>query len=295
MIGLFVCFIIVFIVATNQPCRTPTNLLTCNTAVITSIFLINNFIVSFYGYREDWARNQPLCSFRAYAFFVCCGVISLSYFLQAMSRIFVIVFYKYKYLNTYRIYWPMIVFSWIIPLFLAMVPLFFDGSYAFEKESRLCTINSRKIWSTAYILFSEFGIPFTTSIIIYLIIMFRTSSARRVAPATSNSTNSRIPNLKRELTVARNMMIILITYSIGGVPYMIFWLWLHSNSHSSPPDVLFSLGIELVVMSGALQMIIILQLNKQIKDIAVTYLRGRCGCANAIPNIPQRLVQVARF
>lgn len=265
--GMILCFIIILIVATNQQCHTVTNLLTCNTAMASAVCLMNTFIVCFYTLREDWARNQPICRFRAYSFLLSCGTICYSYTLQAISRLFLTVFSKHKHLASYRTHWYLIALNWIIPMLLSMVPFFINDAFTYENESRLCILTSKKFWISAYSMIAEFVLPFNITSIIYITIVFHIRSSTRISSSISNSFRTRMRRLKREIKVVNNMMILLVVFSFGGIPYLSLIIWQGLNPHNLPPESFYLLSIQAIPLGIVLKLIVILRLNKQVSDI----------------------------
>lgn len=266
-----VTVIVIYVIKSN--CRTFTTLLTCNISVAQTIFALNCFIISFYGFNENWAINQPLCSFRAYCFVASASAMGYGVAFQAMGRLFITVFYKYKYFTTFRVCWCMIALSWLIALLLPIVPLFFDGAYIYEKESRLCTISSKNFPMSFYVSIVTFPIPVSASMFIYGRILYYTETAHRVVPLTTSAVNSLIPNLKRQRKVARNMIIILMILIGAGTLYFILILWHRISPSSQPPEPLYLPSMNIVSCMAVVSAFVQLNSNSEIKTVALHFLR----------------------
>ena len=282
--GLFISTVVFFAIVCTKQCHTKSNLLICNICLASFTHSANSLIVSFYGFREDWAANQPLCTFRAYIFFCSCGICSHSYISEALSRLFLTVYYQHKYLVTYKVYWCMIVANWTIPTLLLVVPLFFSDTYIYEVESRLCTFSTKNFWMATYMAMSAFMIPFNLSIIIYSIIINYARSSGRVTAISTHSASSRMLNLRRELKVARNMLILTIAYASGGIPYFVLLFWNKIPTTTPPSESLYLLSIIGVVFAVPAKVIIIFFTNKQVRDTCIAYLRCRRGRIGVMTN-----------
>ena len=102
------------------------------------LFSIISIVSFIYGFREDWASNAPLCSLRGYCYTSTIVVITHSKSIQAISRLFNAILYKHKCLLTWRTHWIIIILNWILAFLVCIPPLFFEGGYALETESRIC-------------------------------------------------------------------------------------------------------------------------------------------------------------
>jgi hypothetical protein len=203
IIGFLCSVMIIALIVIHKPCRTVANLLLSNTcfAVLTSY--INTCIVSVYGFREDWAQNQPLCIFRAYCFMVSGITICFSYLAQAISRLFFVVFFKHKSMLTFRFHWYLIALNWIIGFLGPIPPLLAKDGYLFDSNERLCLPSERDAPMTILILVIGFVIPLNFSIIVYYKIWQRTlRSSRRIIPTVTEATIPNRSHMTREMKLA---------------------------------------------------------------------------------------------
>ena len=273
-IGLIFSFCIVFAVVTSVPCRNPTNLLMCNTSIVVSTYFINTLIVSIYGFRDDWAEQQPLCAFRAYCFLMSCGTICYAYLIQAISRLLFTVFYKRKHLHTYRVHWYLIAANWIFGFLFAIEPFFFEGGYRYEKESRLCVFTTQRFATAIYGIIVGFVVPLSISLTIYFIIFLNvTRSSRRIAVIITDTQRGPIFNVKRELRLIRNMVIVMGIFTGGGTPFLILVLWQGIQPLSPPPESLYLLIINAITLFVAAMMMTLFSMNKQVRDVVLRCTR----------------------
>ncbi|CAF3083114.1 unnamed protein product [Rotaria sp. Silwood2] len=264
----------IVIIASHRACRTVTNLLTCNTSFMIANFLLNNLLGALYGFRTDWAENQPLCFLKAVWGTMSSAGICYSYVLQAMSRLFFAVFYKHKFLLTFRMHWYMIALNWIISILLAIEPIFINGALGFEEESRICVAKSKIFASSIYITVVVIFIPLNIAIFIYAKIFYRSYQAtQQVVNMAFDTTASHMPNAKREKKLARNMVLIIGNFAFSGIIYAILAFWHIIAPNILPPKELYLMSMHTIVSFITLKMIFFFVMNKQVKDIVFSRLR----------------------
>ncbi|CAF3423718.1 unnamed protein product [Rotaria socialis] len=288
-------FLIIIIVIAHRPCRTVANLLTCNTSIITGVYFISNLILSIYGLHEDWAVNQLVCTFRAYSFLMVRGSICYAYLIQVISRLLFTVLSKYKYLVTYRVHWSFIALNWIIGILFSIEPFFFDGGFGFEKESRLCILTSKTISTFIYGIVIEFMVPLSISFVIYGIIFQGVhKSPRRIFVSTSETGTSQMPSARREIKIIKNMIMLEGIFGAGGTLFLTLVLWHILLPSSSPSEALYFLSINSMSLSIGLMMIAIFALNKQVKNIALGYIRSDRQRIHPVVTGRQQQLQLTR-
>lgn len=272
VIGIIIGSFIVLIFAMKQHCRTPTTLFTCNTAAAHVLYLIDNLIVCFYGFNENWASNQPICKFRAYSFLALGTAACYSNAFQAAGRLFITVLHKHKFLATYRVTCSMIILNWILAILLPIIPFFSADAYVFERESRLCTISSRNFLMSFFAATANLGSPLFVSIIVYIKILRHAKASRAVVPFNAPTVHTSGPNMKRESRVARTMVIILTIFASTGVPFLIVMLWNILSPQNPPPEVFYLLSVNTIPFVACLTMYVLLKSSKEIKAVALKYL-----------------------
>lgn len=282
IVALIFAFTTIIIFLINRQCRNVANLLICNIAISTVSYHI--IIISSIGYslHEDWLFHQPACVFRGYCYMVSCTALAYSFLIQAISRLFFAVFYKHKYLQTWRIHWIMIIINWILAILLPIVPIFLNG-YILEIESRLCVPTSKVLSSAMYIILIIYLPPLNSIGIIYGIILYyaRQSTRRVVAFAartdsTTVTPNIALPNFKRELKMMRNMVILLGIFMIAGALDVSCVVW-HASQTQPLPEALYLLNINSITVSIASMMTILFFMSKEVKNTTIIYLRKVYG------------------
>lgn len=272
-IGLIFSLIMIGIIAARRQCRTITNLTTCNMIVFVAAYCICSIVSSMIGFREDWALRQFGCVFRAFCYLMIPASISYSYLIQAVSRLFFTVLCKHKYLATYRVHWCLIASNWIIGVLVSIVPFFFDATFVYEEESRLCVLTSKNFPISIYAISIAFVIPLNSSMVIYNVIFHHARrSSRRIAPSTSNTPVNHMPNARREMKLAQNMIMIETLYVGAGAPLLILIFWHVIQPGSAPPESLYLLSFNSISLFATLMVIMLFSTNKQVRETALKYL-----------------------
>jgi len=272
-------FIIITTVVINRKCRTVANMMMCNTAAATTIYASNQILIATYGIREDWFQNQPACGFRSYLHSGFCVTVCVSYAAQSISRLFFSIFHKHKYLRTWRIHWFLIIINYLIGILGPIPTIFIKNANVLELESRICVCTTKVFPSSMYIITIAFIVPFSIIIIIYSIIFYHArQSTRRVEASASDGRKNTIihnsfkPNLKREMKLMKNIWIVVNIFACGGSLYLILVVW-HATRKQPPPEPLYLLAIVSMTVFAAAKMIALFLLNKEVKNVAVGYLR----------------------
>jgi hypothetical protein len=280
LIGLPPAILTTTIIYIHRPCHNIPNLLRCNTLVGMILFMILMLISAVHGLREDWARSQFACSLRGYCYSVTCMIICSSYSIQAISRFFYAVLYQFKSLHTWRVHWILIITSWILSIVGQSVPLIFDRDfYTLELESRLCLGTTKRPLASTYALLLAFIMPVGSIMVIYAVIIYRVRrSGLRVQAFVANRRNpvtmNIIPslNVKRELRLARNMMMLLGLTMCSGLLYSILLIW-HLGQWSRPPEFLYLLSTNSTTCGVSAMMILFFFITKEVKTFVIDRLK----------------------
>ncbi|CAF2706773.1 unnamed protein product [Rotaria sp. Silwood2] len=280
IVGLTLCLITITIIITHRRCRNLTNILSCNTCTAVALYFIFRIVASIYGLRQDWQSHQPACIFRAYCSLALCAILCYSYSIQATSRLFFVVFYKHKYLVTWRSHLIMIIVSWIVSVIISIKPLFYQHGFELEIESRSCVVTPKIVSLSMYTLLIIFIIPLNVVTVFGgVIVYYVRKSSRRIAAIASNVTENAAPApvpvvrfyRKRELKLVKNLMIQSTIISCGGILYLILVIW-HATQKQSPPESFYLLALNLITIFTAFMMIALFLLNKQVKEVALNYV-----------------------
>ena len=271
--GLLLCIVMIVSVILHRPCRTVTNLLVCNTTAWIANFQINILLASIYGFSIEWAQNEPFCKLRAIYIVISIFGISSSYAVQAISRLFFAVLYRYRYLVTFRVHWYLIALNWLFSILLPITALFIPSAYVFVEEMRICMINMKIMRSLIYLFASGFLIPFTIVITIYFQILHRAQkSTRQINAMTNPHETSHMPNAKRQVKLAQNIILCVGIYGVAGIPWIVIVLWESINTNTSPPQALYLIAMIGIALSATVMMIFLLYINREVKNFALRCL-----------------------
>jgi hypothetical protein len=144
--------------------------------------------------------------------------------MQARSRMFFAIFYKYKYLLSWHVHFVMIIFNWFIGFLVSAVSLvLIHGSFDLEIESRSCMLTSKVLLAAMFCARTSFIMPLSVVTVVYAIISYNVGqSSRRVMPFVSNinATIVRI-NAKREFKIVQHLIMQSGCLSCNGILYLI--------------------------------------------------------------------------
>lgn len=143
--------------------------------------------------------------------------------------------------------------------------------FILEKQSRFCITTSAVFISSMYGVVSSYVIPLSVITTIYGVILnhARQSTRRIVAFASrsttnANTSNTNTMNVKRELRLMQNMMVILTYFTCAGTPYFTLVLWSVSFK-AQPPESLYLLSLNSITISVETMMVITFFISKDIK------------------------------
>ena len=140
-------------------------------------------------------------------------------------------------------------------------------------------ITTKVFFTSIYSVIIAFIIPLNIVTIIYGIIFYHArQSTCRVIGFISNmttitiTTDTSILNVKREMKLMKNMLILLSLLICGGMPYLILVLW-HVTLERPLPESFYLLSTSLILIFIALKMIDLFCVCKQAKNSALQHLR----------------------
>ncbi|CAF5050571.1 unnamed protein product [Rotaria magnacalcarata] len=283
----------IIISAAHKPCCSVTNPLACNTSVFVATFQLNSLIGSVYGFYQTSSEYQPVCIFRALWRLTSIAGTCYSYALQSINRHFFAVFYKYQYLVTFRVHWYMIVLRWIISIGISTVLLASPDLLGFDKEVRFCSINVKLLKLTVFGLVAGLVVSLCSFMSIYGVILYRAyKSSRQISNMASHTTTPHVPNAKREVKLAKSILILAGIFGSGGILFMIIICWQILTPMSSPLKELHLFSTTVFVISCTGMMVALFSVNTEVKDIA--FGCGRVLLQSILPTpVPQRIASNA--
>jgi hypothetical protein len=253
IISTFICLMIIIITFITPNLRSPKNLLLCNTCLCTLFYSIISIINTIYFLEPtstDWS-----CRIRGYLNYVALSLVIYSYVIQAISRLFWTVFYRYRYLLSIKCHVYLIV-TQICLSFLIELSTIITKDITFH-PLKICFVPMNYKIHVMYLLTIGYIVPISTVIILYTIIY------RHTIRSTSNVQRSS-SRTKRDAELARNILILLSIFVFSGIPTVIYVIV--SSTTEFVPIILFLIAITTPPIAVAIEKIVTLILNKDIRN-----------------------------
>ena len=251
-------------------CRSIVNLLTCNSCVALIFFVITSSIQIpslIQHLSEDIPPSSILC--QIYAFLSTFGttVEVYSFFIQAISRFFMTILYKHKYLLTYRTNWMLIIISWMMSGIVSVGMFTFPLAYQYEVQSHFCALTTTNLFTALLGNFLIAIIPMMIMTTLYGIILYHTARHTRINPNSTSTLRAR-----RNQSIFKQMLIFVGIFGIGGTCYFLCTI-LHYFDRAPWP--LYSIALLFLAFAVTLISITLFLLNDQARNILLAKLT-RC-------------------
>jgi len=279
-ISILLLLIIIYLIFSTKTLFTPTNVLVCNTCVTTFLYLITAIVeisIFYYGIiiSDFWCKTQ------AYLNFVFLTSLMYSYVIQAISRLFFTMFYKYRYLLNYKCHFMLIICQ-VILSFLIPLPNIITQNIGF-RPLKLCINPMKYLFQVFYFYTFLFFIPFIVVIIIYIVIL------RRAIQSSLNVQHSWL-RIRRDVELVRNILIILTIYLLSELPAMIYFILSIQLVPTSKAFYMFAATLPSI--STAFEKISVIILNKEIRKEILKRWRILCDTLQLHSNQIQPLTSL---
>jgi hypothetical protein len=250
----------------RRQCRSVVNLLTANQCVALLVYVVTSFIqtpsvmqrICF----EAPEPNPLVCRVYACLAIFGNGVITSSCVVQAMSRFFITILYKYRILLTYRTNWIMIISVWIGSGLFSSILLFVPRAYQYEPESLFCTLTTHNFETSfigSVIILVSLLILMTT---LYGMILYHTARHTRINPNGANTLRAR-----RNKKVFQNVFLFVGIFALGMALYSICSIL---NRVGEVPWPLYSISVLFIALASVINSIALLATNEQLKGILMS-------------------------
>jgi hypothetical protein len=271
IIVLFTLTVLITIILNwRQQCHSVVNLLMCNscaslfTLAITYSIQTPSFIQQIY-----FDAPQPsslFCKISASLATFSTGVVAHSCIVQAVSRFFITILYKHKYLVTYRTHWIVIIISWVTNVIIAASMFISPLAYQYDPESHFCTLTAHNFLSSILVSILFVAVTVIILLILYGIIFHHTLYHTRINPHSASTLRAR-----RNKRVFENILFSVSVHAVGGIPYIICIIM---NRTSQAPWPLYSIAVLCLSYTSAIHAVFLLLINDQVKQILVAKLTG---------------------
>ena len=219
LIVLIISIVIFHLTLTVKRLKTLSNLLICNTCFISLLYLLTTFLqifmVSFTQFHPIGKDTRLFCIIRAYLASVSTTLLTSSFLLQALSRLFYSVFHIHRRrLLTWKFHYLLIVIQWIIG-FLTPITILIKHKDVIYRSGVFCTIELNHTFHLYYLYSTEYILPVLAILLIYIIIIYRLNYY-------SSPSKQRHSNPMREAKLLHNILIFVAIFTFGGLPSVIY-------------------------------------------------------------------------
>lgn len=138
VLGMIAASLFIITVIKHPQCHTATILLVFNTAI--AGFFSNTVAASQAIYQLLGDQEDSLCQLRGYLMCSASALIYHTLGVQALHRLFVIVFSTQRSLQSKTTLWTIVMFQWTLSLCFPL-PIMLTGRIRFNPGSRICTVS----------------------------------------------------------------------------------------------------------------------------------------------------------
>jgi hypothetical protein len=265
LIVLLISIVIFYLTLTVKNLRTFSNLLICNTCVISLFYscttFLQVFMIVFTPFHPIGKDSRLFCIIRAYLTVVSTTLLSSSFLLQALSRLFYSVFHAHRRcLLTWKFHYFLIAIQWMMG-FLTPITILIKHKDVMYRTSVFCTIELSHTLHLYYLYSTEYIIPVLFILLIYITIVYRLNYYSSLfKPRHSSPT--------REAKLLKNILIFVGIFTFGGLPSVIYTCLL------APQRILsihfFILTLVSIPLAIAMEKMSVLWLNTPFRNAFVT-------------------------
>jgi hypothetical protein len=158
--------------------------------------------------------NTKWCHWRGFLIHGVLCVLYDSYILQAIYRLFRVVFYRYKHLHTFSLYCFIIFIQSLFGL-ISISFVFIRGNVIYLPTEYYCQTPFTNISAIVYVAFRIFFLPILVIAIVYMCLLNHIRQK-------SNICRRRSKHNRRNLIVIRQILLMLTNLILLGLPSIIF-------------------------------------------------------------------------
>ena len=261
LIAVLISLLILILVRRTKPrLHTVRHLLMCNTCIASIFYCVVQSVNYVYLIFLPWETSDISCRWRAYfAYMTLCASI-YSYFIQAISRLFISIFSAtHRWLSSFRAHYLLILVQWSVVALLPL-PAILTTDVRFRPLS-LCWVPKQHLIHVTYTYIAYYIFPTLSIGIIYVYIYYRVKQTAKRASSLIRSSNSS----KRDLELLRNILILLIIYLLGGVPSILFIL--------TGANAIYLASIVTISSAVAIEKICAILLDRDIRQVVLGWIR----------------------
>jgi hypothetical protein len=266
-----VTILIILVYYWQSECRSTANLIVCNSCVTLLFYGITICIQIPFVFKNNPVysneTNTIYCKIRSFVTTYAILTKTYSYLVMAISCFFITVLYKKRILLSFRVNWMLIIMNWTVTGIMTVGTFLTPLAYAYEPESGFCILTTKHFVTSFTLITLVFLTTVGTMVILYGIIICHITRKNQINPNSQS-----ILRAKRNMKVFRKVFIFTGTLFIGGTP---FFLCIILHQIGQAPWQLYAIAHLFVAFSAALDSIILLFTNRQVKTILFAKLYCR--------------------
>ncbi len=285
-ISIFLCLFIMLLIAFTKTLHSPINLLLCNTCLAIIFYFIIVMIKIFLFYMQ-YTYSHWWCRILAYLDSVFLNMIYYSFVIQALSRLFIIVFHRHRHLLKYKFHIILIIFQILISCLISLSILVTED--VVFRSSLICWVPPTKVIHKSYLFISTHFAPVFIVIIVYGIIYYRVIQSSTTVRHSTHIT-------RRDLELIKYILILFIIFILSGVPTLIISIVMATREVRS--RVVYLFPVVSAPFVGIIEKICLIYLNKEIRKetkklLSQLHLIRRSNYVTVIPSSATRAANIA--
>lgn len=219
VIVLSISIVIFHLTLTVPKLKTFSNLLICNTSIMNLFYSLTTFLqvfmVVFSPLHSTGKDSRLFCIVRAYLTVASATLLSSSFLLQALNRLFHSVFPTHRRcLLTWKFHYLLIAIQWAVGFLTPITILIYHENVIYQRGI-FCTIELNHTLHLYYLYSMEYLIPVLAILLIYITIVYRLNYY-------SAPSRQRHSSPAREVKLLNNILIFVAIFAFGGLPSIIY-------------------------------------------------------------------------
>ncbi|UJR37045.1 hypothetical protein I4U23_029750 [Adineta vaga] len=203
-------------------------LLICNT--YSTLLLFSIMMLIMYGYNQHGNLNSPIwlggrwCQIRTYFVHVCLCALYYSFVLQAIFRLFRIVFYKHRILQSFGVFWIAVLIQWIIS-FLCILPSILLDDFQYLPLEYNCWISFENVRGLLILIVTIYGTSTSSISSIYMYIIRYIHRSNNIPQQQRRQKSN-----KRDLIILKRLVTLVTAVVTLGFPtVLVIFIYVCTN------------------------------------------------------------------
>ncbi|CAF0846343.1 unnamed protein product [Adineta steineri] len=217
--GVTCAIVFIVIVVFHREFHTSNIMLAFNSAVAGLIINITCGCQAIYQLTSD--GNDRLCSFRGFLLHAGCGLLYHTICIQAIHRLFVVVFATRRYLQSKQVIVSLTIVQWLISAIFG-IPALVLGRIVYQPGNRICQASMNDIVIFLYLAMFIYFFPLVIIIPTYIRIVHFSKQRSFSTNISRNVVDQR--RQRRDLRFIGRLFIIVCVVLLMSFPYLIFFL-----------------------------------------------------------------------